>query len=209
MVRQVKKLPIGPSKLTQVLTGLNESPKLSLNSLTSLRVSYAFRNDHFGARQVYPLFFSYPSHFVNDHLPRIRWANPNLDIQIERVRKTPQEAWRPELEVGFANGTVRRVDMHQKWSTSILKELMDMAGGDAWKEWKVKARASGQPIVPGEENEGLAIKQSSSGVLPTLKVFRAAQQSRPTENSSKQSSPIPNPPPPSSPSESIAEATPS
>jgi small subunit ribosomal protein S25 len=43
--------------------------------------------------------------------------------------------------------------MHEKWSTTILKELMEIAGGDPWRQWKVKSAAAGMPLVPGEENE--------------------------------------------------------
>lgn len=65
--------------------------------------------------------------------------------------------------------------MQQKWSTSILKELMDLAGGVSWAQWKSHAEASGQPLVPGEEREAHAAKASSTdgAVLPTLKAFRA------------------------------------
>jgi small subunit ribosomal protein S25 len=67
--------------------------------------------------------------------------------------------------------------MQQKWSTAILKELMDLAGGVSWGQWKSHAQASGQPIVPGEEKEARAGKASSidGAVLPTLKAFRAAE----------------------------------
>ncbi|KAF8736084.1 hypothetical protein AX14_000883 [Amanita brunnescens Koide BX004] len=164
MVSKAKLSALGPSKLSQALAQLNAQPKLTLNALKSLRISYAFRNDHFGAR-----------HFAKDYLPRIRYANPALNIQVEKVLKTPQEAWRPAMEVEFTNGTVHTVDMQQKWSTAILKELMDLAGDDSWGHWKSHARASGQPIVPGEENEASVVASADGAVLPTLKAFRAAQ----------------------------------
>lgn len=40
-------------------------------------------------------------HFVDDSLPRIRWANPNLDIIVRKANKTPQEQWKAEMEVEF------------------------------------------------------------------------------------------------------------
>ncbi|KAF8639398.1 hypothetical protein AX17_001523 [Amanita inopinata Kibby_2008] len=168
MVRKSKLLPLGPSKLSQILVNFRQEPKLTLAALKSIRLSYAFRNDHFGAR-----------HFVKEQLPRIRYANPTLDIQIEKARKTPQEAWRPEMEIEFTSGTTRTIDMYEKWSTVILKELMDLGGGDTWTQWKAKARASGQPIVIGEGNENRATQRLSStgSVLPTLKAFRALQKS--------------------------------
>lgn len=45
--------------------------------------------------------FSYrlpPSHFVKNELPRIRWENPTLAIEVQKVRMMPKE-WRPEMEV--------------------------------------------------------------------------------------------------------------
>ena len=66
--------------------------------------------------------------------------------------------------------------MQQKWSTTILKELMDLAGGVSWAQWKSHAQASGQPVAPGEENEARIKTTPSAGgaVLPTLQEFRAA-----------------------------------
>ena len=52
MVSKAKLSALGPSKLSQALAQLNAQPKLTLNALKSLRISYAFRNDHFGARYV-------------------------------------------------------------------------------------------------------------------------------------------------------------
>ncbi|KAF9466895.1 hypothetical protein BDZ94DRAFT_1125798, partial [Collybia nuda] len=152
----------GPSHLSKVLANLSATPKLGLSGLKSLKLSLAFRNDHFGAR-----------HFVKEQLPRIRYANPVLNIQVEKVRKTAQEAWRPEMELEFTNGQQKTLDLHEKWSTTILKELMDVAGENSWFQWKAEAKASGLPIVPGEERESLVVKRPSSGSLPSLKVYRA------------------------------------
>lgn len=44
----------------------------------------------------------YTSHFLKEELPRIRWANPTLDIEVEKVPKTIKEAWKPELELRFS-----------------------------------------------------------------------------------------------------------
>ena len=75
----------------------------------SLRLSHAFRNDRFGARydvanleRVRNGQRSFYRHFAKDYLPRIRYANPTLNIQVEKARKTPQEAWRPAMEVEFS-----------------------------------------------------------------------------------------------------------
>ena len=109
MVSKAKLAALGPSKLSQALAQLNAQPKLTLNATRSLRLSYAFRNDHFGARyDVANLELvrngqrSFYRHFAKDYLPRIRYANPALNIQVEKARKTPQEAWRPAMEVEFS-----------------------------------------------------------------------------------------------------------
>ena len=41
------------------------------------------------------------SHFVRQNLPKIRFDNPNLEIEVERVKKTKEERWRPEMELEF------------------------------------------------------------------------------------------------------------
>ena len=54
------------------------------------------------------------------------------------------------------DGTTSTIDMSNKWSTTIAKELMDLAGGEPWQAYKAAALAAGHPILPGEENERLA-----------------------------------------------------
>ena len=54
------------------------------------------------------------------------------------------------------DGTTSTIDMSNKWSTTIAKELMDLAGGEPWKTYKSAALAAGHPILPGEEKERLA-----------------------------------------------------
>jgi len=95
-------------------------------------------------------------HFVKEELPRIRWANPLLDIQVTKVQKKREDVLRPEAVIEFQDGTTSTIDMTNKWSTAIAKELMDLAGGDPWKAYKAAALAAGQPILPGEEKERLA-----------------------------------------------------
>ncbi|KAF8238685.1 hypothetical protein L208DRAFT_1240979 [Tricholoma matsutake] len=167
-------VPTGPSKLSKILAFLNAPPKLTLTNLKSLKLTLAFQNDHFGAR-----------HFVKEQLPRIRYANPTLDIQVEKLRKTPQDTWRPEMELHFTNGSQKTLDMHEKWSTTILKELMELAGGDPWRQWKVESASAGLPLVPGEENEHRVAKRTSVQ-LPSLKQFRASIPPPPIQESESQ-----------------------
>lgn len=55
----------------------------------------------------------------------------------------------------------------------ILKELMEVAGGDPWFQWKAEAKAAGLPLVPGEENESRVVKRPSPVQLPSLNAYRA------------------------------------
>ena len=38
-------------------------------------------------------------HFVKNDLPRIRFLNPKVNIEVDKPRKTREETWKPELEV--------------------------------------------------------------------------------------------------------------
>ncbi|KAF6758272.1 hypothetical protein DFP72DRAFT_1064981 [Ephemerocybe angulata] len=116
----------GPSKLTTILEQLNAKPRLGLQGVKSLKLTYAFRNDHLAPGGEY-------GHFAKEDLPRIRWANPELDIQVERMNKTKEEQWKPELVVNFADNTSRTIPLANKLSTSITLELMNVAGGKAWE----------------------------------------------------------------------------
>jgi small subunit ribosomal protein S25 len=49
----------GPVRLAKLLTHLKASPKLTLSGLKKLKLSYAFGNDHFGARSVQTFGFGY------------------------------------------------------------------------------------------------------------------------------------------------------
>ncbi|KIY52938.1 hypothetical protein FISHEDRAFT_69395 [Fistulina hepatica ATCC 64428] len=118
----------GPSRLTQALQHLRTKPSLELSpTVRGLRIKYAFRNDHFGAR-----------YFVRESLPRIRYANPKLDVKIERLKKTIEDQWEPELEVIFSTGPKKMINPQGKQSSEILEELMSIAGGPQWLEWKAE-----------------------------------------------------------------------
>ena len=41
------------------------------------------------------------SHFAKQNLPKIRFDNPSLIIEVERARKKEDEHWRPEMELEF------------------------------------------------------------------------------------------------------------
>ena len=40
-------------------------------------------------------------HFVKEELPRIRWANPLLDVAVHKVPKTREDTWAPQATVEF------------------------------------------------------------------------------------------------------------
>ncbi|KAJ6513451.1 hypothetical protein C8R45DRAFT_776702, partial [Mycena sanguinolenta] len=132
----------GPSKLSQLVAHLRAAPKLSLPAISSLRLTLAARNDHFGAR-----------HFLKEQLPRIRFANPDLDIQVRKMNKRPHDEWRPELEVSFRNGETQTLNLHGKWSTAIVRELMNSVATPSWERWKAEAARTGVPLIPGSEHE--------------------------------------------------------
>lgn len=150
------KRPLPPSHLFKVLQNLNTGPRLALDrSLRTIRLRIA-KGEHVGAR-----------HFVKEELPRIRWANPALDIQVVKAgtaqaqtregqgeqQDVMRKVVRPTMEVEYENGIIKTIDMSHKWSTTITKELMGVAGGDAWKAYRTAALKAGHPLLPGEERE--------------------------------------------------------
>ncbi|KAJ7726065.1 hypothetical protein DFH07DRAFT_853329 [Mycena maculata] len=142
MARGKRLVDTGPSRLAQLVAHLRAPPKLILPSITALRITLAARNDHFGAR-----------HFLKEQLPRIRFANPNLEINVRKMTKKPRDDWRPELQISFRDGKTETLNLHGKWSTAIVRELMENAGSAAWVRWKAEAARAGLPLVPGEEHE--------------------------------------------------------
>ncbi|KAL0950498.1 hypothetical protein HGRIS_007307 [Hohenbuehelia grisea] len=165
MVRQPRTIP-GPSRLSKILSNLKAAPRLELANLRSLKLTLASRNDHFGAR-----------HFLKEDLPRIQWANPDLAIEVSKMRKSRTEGWHPELELQFEDGSKRLLDLQDKWSSSIVRELMDTAGAPSWSRWKKEAAAAGRPVLPGEENE--IQKRTKSSSSPSLQATTPDLSSEP------------------------------
>ncbi|EIN13276.1 hypothetical protein PUNSTDRAFT_128963 [Punctularia strigosozonata HHB-11173 SS5] len=135
MPRKLKGLS-GPTQLSKVLAFLTRDPKPTLNAVSSLRLTYAARNNHWGAR-----------HFVKEDLPRIRYANPNVDIAVNKVQAGLEDVVRPELVIERRNGTKETISMDSKHSTKIFEELMNKAGGANWERWCADREAGGLPIV--------------------------------------------------------------
>ncbi|KAH8101446.1 hypothetical protein BXZ70DRAFT_933111 [Cristinia sonorae] len=129
-----------PSHLSKVLESLTKAPKLDMTKLKALKLTYAMRNDHFGAR-----------HFAKNDLPRIRFANPDVSIEVNKLPKTKEETWKPEMVVELKDGTSKTLDLDNKWSSAIFEELMDLAGGNPWERWKRERIAAGLPFVDEPE----------------------------------------------------------
>ena len=113
---------LGPSRLSQILQKLKAEPKPVLApSLRSLKLTYAKRNDHFGARCVrrsssgdrvafgmyghsdalYDISVGNYRHFVKEELPRIQYVNPTIAIEVNKVPKIEADTWQSGLYMEF------------------------------------------------------------------------------------------------------------
>ncbi|KAJ7494563.1 hypothetical protein B0H11DRAFT_2002383 [Mycena galericulata] len=129
MARGKRIVATGPSALARLVAHLKAPPKLTLST------------------------YFLPPHFLKEQLPRIRYANPNLDIHVFKMTKKPKDEWRPELKLSFLDGKTQTLNLHAKWSTAIVRELMESAGSPAWVRWKAEAARAGLPLVSGAEHE--------------------------------------------------------
>lgn len=50
-------------------------------------------------------------HFVKEELRRIRFVNPAMEIQVNKLLKSPKETWLPEMEVEFGKCFACRIGM--------------------------------------------------------------------------------------------------
>ena len=144
----------GPSHLARILQNLRREPRPALPRLRALRLTLAARNDHFAAR-----------HFIKEELPRIRYANPRLEISVEKKEKKEGEAWPATIELAYgafifswssegaamlmqmivADGATETHALTESWSTDILTRVLDAGAGDGWKRWKETRAAQGLP----------------------------------------------------------------
>ncbi|KAI5114692.1 hypothetical protein M0805_009650, partial [Coniferiporia weirii] len=129
---------MGPSRLSQILKHLNQPPQPALFALKSLNLTLAARGDHSGVR-----------HFLKEDLPRIQFANPDLEIQVSKLPRTAEDKRKTELLLEYKNGSTKSLNISSKWSTAIFEEVMDVAGGDRWRQFKAERRAAGkEPVIP-------------------------------------------------------------
>ena len=94
------------------------------------------------------------------------------------------------------DGNTTTLNLDNKWSSTILKELMNIAGGDPWKKYVATSAAAGLPPVSGEAfQHGIMKKQVERKVkegkepLPSLKEYRA--KNPPTEKPGEVKSSMP------------------
>jgi len=105
------------------------------------------------------------------------------------------------MELEFEDGKTKLLDLHDKWSTTILKELMTIAGGDPWKKYVAESTTAGLPPIIGLGTQHEMMKsevERDTEPLPSLKEFRA--RNPPTEKLNTVKTSIPE----SSPSSSMA-----
>ena len=125
---------LGPSRLSQILQKLKVDPKPVLApSLRSLKLTYAKRNDHFGARYVrrsssglvafdlyghsdelYDISVGNYRHFVRDELPRIQYANPTIAIEVNTVPKIEADTWQSSLYMEFGESLLALIIMAER-----------------------------------------------------------------------------------------------
>lgn len=43
----------------------------------------------------------YSRHFLKEDMPRIRYANPNLNIEVSKLPRTVGDTWKPEMVLEF------------------------------------------------------------------------------------------------------------
>ena len=101
------------------------------------------------------------------------------------------------------DGKTTTLNLHDKWSSTILKELMNIAGGDPWKKYVAESTAAGLPAIFGEafhsEDMKPEVKRQAKDKepLPSLKEYR--EKNPPTEKPSADKSHTPKPKSSSSP----------
>lgn len=81
-------------------------------------------------------------HFVKEELPRIRYVNPAVDIQIEKRLKTKEEVWKPEMVIELSESRAARALLSVELTTffspssasaSHVRKRHDAQAGHGWK----------------------------------------------------------------------------
>jgi small subunit ribosomal protein S25 len=179
----------GPSHLSRILAHLTKQPRLELNSeLKKLRLSYKFKNGDFGARSCLSTFHRISKlnandrYFAKEELPRIRYANPTLPIEVDKLNPScpKNKSKEPSLILEFgehpslpipcvllalanhnhnhnhpANAPRKTLPLASKWSTEILMDLMFVAGSARiWPQWVEERKSRGESIYMDKYGNG-------------------------------------------------------
>ncbi|KZP30320.1 hypothetical protein FIBSPDRAFT_850628 [Athelia psychrophila] len=142
MPRRIRTIP-GPSRLSGFLKQLTRAPRLVLSEdVTRLKLAYKFKGGDFAAK-----------YFVKEELPRIRYANPALAIEVDKLDPTnpKQKAQKSAITLEFSNRPAQTISITHARSTGLLTALMALAGSPAWPEWVKQRTAKGEPIIPEPE----------------------------------------------------------
>ncbi|KAL9715661.1 hypothetical protein Ac2012v2_000104 [Leucoagaricus gongylophorus] len=145
-----KSPPNGPSKLSKILHHLNQQPRLQLKKVANFKVLWRAQKCSSDIRR-----------FVRDTLPRIRYANPTMPIEADRVWKKETDS---NIQLVLESGKTSTIKMDGLSSSAILKQLMLAAGGDNWVEYEENRRAQGLHSALGPDKK---LTASIQPVTPT------------------------------------------
>jgi small subunit ribosomal protein S25 len=104
--------------------------------------------------------------FGTHELSTLFWHRCTRVVPIPR--EVAEVALTHYLRPSQGDGKSHTIRLDEKWSTTIVRELMDLAGGTAWAEWKSHALETGIPVVPGEESAGRPLPKKLALPPPTL-----------------------------------------
>jgi len=156
MPRRIRTIP-GPSRLAGFLKQLTRAPRLVLSEdVTRLKLAYKFKGGDFAAK-----------YFVKEELPRIRYANPALAIEVDKLNPAnpKHKAQESSIILEFVNRPAQTISITHARSTGLLTDLMSLAGSPAWSEWVKQRTAKGEPIIP--ESEAPVEPKSALATGPT------------------------------------------
>ncbi|KAF7978974.1 hypothetical protein HWV62_44223 [Athelia sp. TMB] len=162
MPRRPRTIP-GPSRLSGFLKDLTRAPRLVLSEdVTRLKMAYKFKGGDFAAK-----------YFVKEELPRIRYANPALTIEVDKLNPSnpKQKAQESSITLEFANRPAQTIPITHARSTGLLTDLMSLGGSSAWSEWAKQRTAKGEPILPEPEVQS-ELKASPTTLLSKKQPWR-------------------------------------
>ncbi|KZS90248.1 hypothetical protein SISNIDRAFT_488459 [Sistotremastrum niveocremeum HHB9708] len=169
MPRKSSAIP-GPSRLSQILKHLTIPPPPSLPSLQSLRLTYAVKNNHFGAR-----------HFAKEELPRIQYANPSLRISVDKKPIQSLKTEGAKLILGFHNKPEQTIDISSKESSTILEAILTSGAADHFTPTPQTVSSTLKTTLGGKKDRreiGTSGEEGRAVLTPKMKARRAWARSR-------------------------------